>query len=399
MRRPGKAALLALGVLFGGCGGGGDDAPAAAAFVFDLPAHFPQPRIPADNPMTVEKVALGHRLFYDQRISVNQVGSCASCHEQRHAFTDRRVTSVGPTGDVHNRNAMSLTNVVYNARQNWANPTLTDLRQQAVAVLFNEDVIELGWANHEDEILDRLRLDADYPSLFAAAYGDAQDPFTVDNVAKALASFAATLISGDSAFDRSERSVDPEPLSASAQRGRELFFSERLECFHCHGAFNFAQSVQHNGSVIETIEYKNNGLYNIAGPGPGLPLESGNYPAGNQGLYEFTENPADMGKFRAPTLRNIALTAPYMHDGSIATLREVIVDHYARGGRLIEDGDTAGDGAESPYTDTLVVGFQITDDEVDDLLAFLNALTDWSFVCNPDIADPFGTVPMNENCP
>ena len=106
-----------------------------------------------------------------------------------------------------------------------------------------------------------------------------------------------------------------------------------------------------------------------------------------------------MGKFRAPTLRNIELTAPYMHDGSIATLREVIVEHYARGGRLIEDGPDAGDGAQSPYADPLMIGFQISDREVDDLLAFLHALTDWSFVCDPQLADPFGNIPMHQSCP
>lgn len=396
-----RSGLLLVTVLCGlisACGGGGGNTSAAAQLPITLPAHFPLPSIPADNPLTTEKIALGHRLFYDQRLSINAAGSCASCHEQRHAFTDGLARSVGPTGDVHLRNAMSLTNVVYNARQNWANPTLTDLRQQALAVMFNEDTIELGWSNNEEQILDRLRVDADYPDLFAAAYPDEQAPITVNNVARALASFAASLISANAPFDQVQ-SGQRESLSAAAQRGSDLFFSERLECFHCHGGFNFSQSVQHDGSVIETIEFKNNGLYNIIGPAPGLPLNRGNYPAGNHGLYEFTENPSDMGKFRAPTLRNIELTAPYMHDGSIATLREVIVEHYARGGRLIEDGPDAGDGAQSPYADPLMIGFQISDREVDDLLAFLHALTDWSFVCDPQLADPFGNIPMHQSCP
>lgn len=385
--------------LISACGGGGGGNAPAATLPITIPAHFPVPDIPDDNPLTEAKIALGHRLFYDQRLSINQAGSCATCHEQRRAFTDGLARSVGPTGDVHLRNAMSLTNAVYNARQNWANPTLTDLRQQALAVMFNEDTIELGWSNNEEQILERLRLDADYPTLFSEAYPNDADPVSTDNVARALASFAATLISGDSAFDRAQAGPRAEPLSASAQRGSDLFFSERLECFHCHGGFNFAQSVQHDGSVIETIEFKNNGLYNIIGPGAGLPLPRGNYPAGNQGLYEFTENPSDMGKFRAPTLRNIALTAPYMHDGSIATLRDVIVDHYARGGRLIEDGPNAGDGAQSPYADPLMIGFEISETEVDDLLAFLHSLTDWTFVCDPTLADPFGNIPMHESCP
>jgi cytochrome c peroxidase len=124
-------------------------------------------------------------------------------------------------------------------------------------------------------------------------------------------------------------------MSEAARRGQELFFSERMECFHCHGGFNFSQAVNHAGTTLAQAEFHNNGLYNIGG--------TGDYPLDNRGLWEFTQRPADMGRFRAPTLRNIELTAPYMHDGSIATLEEVL-DHYSRGGRLIAAGPLAGDG-------------------------------------------------------
>lgn len=411
-----RAPILAMGACLwlSACGGGGapvDDGPdpgggdgsgtpPPAAYVFDLPAGFPQPSIPADNPMNSAKVALGRRLFYDERTSINQLGSCASCHEQRHAFTDTRAQAVGPTGDVHPRSAMSLTNVVYNARQNWANPNMRDLRQQALGVMLNEDTLELGWAGHEEELLDRLRADAAYQQQFEDAFPGETPPITLDNVAKAYAAFTATLISGRSAYDRYYDAQNPDPtaMSAAARRGEELFFSERLECFHCHGGFNFAQSVNHDGSQLDGIEYRNNGLYNIPGNGGTLPLERGNYPAGNQGLYEFTLDPLDMGAFRPPTLRNIALTAPYMHDGSIATLREVLVDHYARSGRLIASGPHAGDGSQSPYKDALMVGFTLSEQEIQDVLAFLDALTDWDFICNPDFADPDGVIPMHERC-
>ncbi len=389
------AALLApfVGAGLAGCGGsGGGGTAKGTPYVFDLPAGFPSPRISPDNPITVEKVALGRHLFYDKRMSINQEGSCASCHEQRKAFTDGRKTSLGPTGDTHPRNAMSLTNVVYNTRQNWANPTLRNLESQALAVMFNVDPVELGWTDHEDEILARFAADPVYQGLFAAAYPDADNPYQLLNVVDAIASFGATLISGRAPLDR-------DAVNASVRRGEDLFNSERLECFHCHGAFNFAQSVQGEHSVVDTTEYKNNGLYNIAGPGPGLPLEAGNFPTANQGLYEFTGVASDMGRFRAPTLRNIALTAPYMHDGSIATLREVVVDHYSRAGRVITDGPYAGDGAQSPYKDPLVQGFVLDDQELADLLAFFDALTDWDFICNPAFSDPFGNIPMHENCP
>ncbi len=395
MRRAITLALLApiLGAGLAGCGGsGGSSAAKGTAYVFDLPAGFPSPRISADNPITVEKVALGRHLFYDKRMSINQEGSCATCHEQRKGFTDGLQTSVGPTGDIHPRNAMSLTNVVYNSRQNWANPTLRNLESQALAVMFNESPVELGWTDHEDEILARFAADPLYQELFAQAYPGDDQPYRLLNVVDAIASFGATLISGQAPLDR-------DAVDASVRRGEDLFNSERLECFHCHGAFNFAQSVQGAHSVVDTTEYKNNGLYNIAGPGPGFPLASGNFPTANQGLYEFTGEPSDMGRFRAPTLRNIALTSPYMHDGSIATLREVVVNHYSRAGRLISEGENAGDGAQNPHKDPLIQGFVLDEQELTDLLAFFDALTDWDFICNPEHSDPFGNIPMHENCP
>lgn len=403
------APILAMGAVlaFTGCGGGGgaaggpaDNPPEPAAYDLRLPAGFPQPRVAADRALTPAKVALGHTLFYDRRTSLNGTTSCASCHEQRRAFSDGRTRAIGATGMAHPRNSMSLTNAVYNARQNWANPNTRDLRVQALGVLLNEQPIELGWAGREQQMLDRLRADPAYVDAFTSAFPDDVDPFTMDRVAEAYAAFVATLISGHSAYDRATRGDTPvaDAISAAAWRGEALFFSERLECFHCHGGFNFAQSVTDAQSTLDAIEYRNNGLYNIAGAGAGYPLAAGNYPADNQGLYEFTRQPSDMGRFRAPTLRNIALTAPYMHDGSIATLREVIVDHYARGGRLISDGPYSGDGAQSPHKDALMVGFTVTEAELADLLAFLDSLTDWDFVCDERFSDPFANVPMHERC-
>lgn len=395
--RPLAAPALVAGALLGvtACGGGGGGSESAVlppdVYVFDLPAGFPTPRVAADDPMSEEKVALGHFLFYDPRMALNGQGSCVSCHEQRRAFTDGRATALTPGGELHPRNAMGLANGVYNSRLNWANPNIKTLREQALVVLLNNAPQELGWSGHEQEILDRFRADGDDVQRFQAAFPDQADPFTMNNVASALAAFGATLISGDSAYDRGE-------LSAAARRGEQLFFSERLECFHCHGGFNFANSVVHAASTLDNIEYRNNGLYNIPGPATGYPLAAGNYPADNPGLYEFTFKATDMGRFRPPSLRNIALTAPYMHDGSIATLRELIVDHYARGGRVIHEGPNAGDGAQSPNKDALMIGFEISESEIEDLLAFLDSLTDWNFVCDPRFSDPFGRVPMHERC-
>ena len=396
---PARALLAGTALLLAACGGGGSGADddgggvliPPQTFVFDLPPGFPEPRQDPAAPMSEEQVALGRRLFYDPRVAVNGQGSCVSCHEQRLAFADGRATSVGPTGEVHPRNAMALANAVYNSRQNWTNPNIQTLRQQALVVLLNTDPVELGWTGREAQILDRLRADGEYAQQFRDAFPDDADPFSVGNVAQALAAFTATLISGNSDYDRRR-------MSAAALRGEELFFSERLECNHCHNGFNLANSVVTSTSTLDNTEYKNNALYNLPGPGTGRPLPAGNYPASNTGLYEFTLRPSDMGRFRPPSLRNVALSAPYMHDGSIATLREVIVDHYARGGRRIDSGPNAGDGAVSPLKDPLMIGFAISDAEVDDLLAFFDALTDWEFICDARFSDPFGRVPMHPRC-
>ena len=386
---------LALGV--GGCGGGdgeesgdaGAPSPAPSDYSWTVPQGFPKPREFAENPMSDAKVELGRHLFYDARMSINQGMSCASCHLPARAFTDGRETSIGATGEVHPRNAMSLTNVVYNATFDWANPVLKTLHTQALTPMFNEFPVELGWSDHEIEILDRFRHDALYQGLFAAAYPGESDPFDADRVAKAVAAFVSTLISGNSPYDQATFQGNRNAMSAAARRGEELFFSERMECFHCHGGFNFSQSVGHVGAPLPQEEFHNNGLYNIGG--------TGDYPLRNRGLWEFTQRPADMGRFRAPTLRNIELTAPYMHDGSIATLEEVL-DHYARGGRLISEGPLAGDGAKSRFKSELIIGFRLTPREKEDVIEFFKSLTDWEFLCDPRFFDPFGNFERHSRC-
>jgi cytochrome c peroxidase len=159
----------------------------------------------------------------------------------------------------------------------------------------------------------------------------------------------------------------------------ELFFSERLECFHCHGGFNFTDSTTHADALVESIGYHNTGLYNTDG--------NGAYPVDNTGLLDMTGVRRDMGRFKAPTLRNIALTAPYMHDGSIATLDDVI-DHYERGGRQITNGQYAGDGRLSPYKSEFVRGFELSAAERADLISFLQALTDRDLIERESLSDP-----------
>lgn len=355
-----------------------------ATYAWHLPAGFPVPKVPADNPMTPAKVELGRYLFYDKRLSANQTLSCASCHQQIRAFSDGRTVPVGVTGAAHPRNSMALFNLAYNTSLTWANSQLTRLETQMLVPIFGETPPEMGMSGHEQELLARLRNDARYRQQFAEAFPADDEPVTLQRLTQALASFERSLISASSPYDRYVYGGNKQALSLAAQRGEKLFFSEKTECFHCHGGFNFSDASQHAGSTFTEQPFHNTGLYNLDGTGA--------YPANNTGLYELSHRPEDMGRFRAPSLRNIALTAPYMHDGSMASLAEVI-DHYAAGGRRIAAGPQAGDGSRNPYKSGFVKGFSLSAEEKADLIAFLESLSDQNLVRNPAYADPFGQQP------
>ena len=376
-----------LGLPFGSRPGGeqqffrrGQAAALSNAYVWDLPQGFPRPRVPADNAMSADKVSLGRYLFYDTRLSVTGTFSCATCHEQRRAFTDGKAHGVGATGEVHPRGPMSLANVAYSPVFTWANPLVRDLERQALVPMLGENPIELGLAGRENALLDRLRADGIYPALFPRAFPNEASPMTMANITKAIASFERTLISGRSPYDRYRLGVDPNAISESARRGESLFFDERTECFHCHGGFNFTETVDYDNLASPQIEFHNTGLYNLDGKGA--------YPAASTGIRDVTGKESDMGRFKAPTLRNIAVTAPYMHDGSIATLEEVL-DHYAAGGRTIPDGPHRGVGSANPYKSGFVKGFTMTPAERADLVEFLRSLTDDEFLRDPRFGNPW----------
>jgi cytochrome c peroxidase len=257
---------------------------------------------------------------------------------------------------------------------------LKRLEEQALIPMFGERPVEMGLAGREKALLARMRVDAVYPPLFQAAFPGEDDPVTLGNVTRALASFERTLISGGSPYDRYRNGRQPAAISDAAKRGEALFLSDRLECFHCHGGFNFTQTVDHEGKSSPEVEFHNTGLYNLDG--------KGGYPQGGTGLFELTRRPADMGRFKPPTLRNIAVTAPYMHDGSIPTLSAVL-DHYAAGGRTIKAGPRAGVGRDNPLKSRSLKGFDLTATEKEDLLAFLESLTDEAFLKNPRHQDPW----------
>lgn len=349
-------------------------------FEWSLPAWLPRPVIPSDNPMSYAKVELGRHLFYDPRLSGNRTQSCASCHEQARAFTDGRTTGIGSTGEVHPRNAMTLANVGYFSTLTWANPLLLTLEQQTIVPIFGDEPVELGMRNQEGELVARISAEARYQALFPRAFPGDGSPIRVANVVKAIAAFERTLISADAPFDRFSRGGRKDAVSDSAKRGFELFNSEKLECFHCHNGTAFMDSTNYAGKSAPEIRFHNTGLYNVGGTGA--------YPAPNRGVMEVTQNPDDMGRFRAQPLRNIEVTAPYMHDGSIATLDEVL-DHYAAAGRTIASGPYAGDGSKNPYKSSLVVGFVLSAEERADVLAFLRSLTDETFLTDPKFANPW----------
>ncbi|MCB9764692.1 MAG: di-heme enzyme [Alphaproteobacteria bacterium] len=348
------------------------------AWIWDLPLHFPEPVVPADNPMTPAKVELGRHLFYDTRLSVTGAMSCASCHKQELAFTDGRATGLGTTGEAHPRGPMSLANAAYSSRYAWANPLLDTLETQALLPLFGDDPVEMGMADRESALTAELSADPQTAALFEAAWPGDGDPFTVERVVQSIAAFERSLISGDAPYDR-YLNGDADAMTDAQKRGMTLFFSERLECFHCHGGTTFSDSIDHQGLLDAEVAFHNTGLYNVDGAGA--------YPADNTGIQAITGEAEDMGRFKAPTLRNIAVTAPYMHDGSIETL-DGVIDHYAAGGRTLTEGPYAGDGAGNPYKSNFVGGFILTDDERADLLAFFDALTDAGFLTNPAYGDP-----------
>src|SRR3954469_5679906 len=231
------AGLALLGA--GACGRAVPPPPANTPFEWQLPRGLPHPLVPADNPMSTVKVALGRRLFYDTRFSGNGTYSCASCHQQSRAFTDGLPHAVGSTGALHPRGAMSLANVAYNPAFGWADSRLASLEAQMAVPMFNVHPIELGLAGHEADVVTRFATRGDRPGFEKAFPGD-RDPVSMQNIVRAIAAFERTLLSADSPFDRYLYRDDRTAISESAARGMKLFFSDRLACSQCHAGFNLS---------------------------------------------------------------------------------------------------------------------------------------------------------------
>ena len=321
-----KWLLIFLILLFISCGK--ERANQNEFFQLDIPQGFPDPIIPEDNQLTYERIELGKRLFYDPILSKDGTISCESCHKQEFAFADNVAISAGVEGRLGFRNSVSLANMAYQDAL---------MREGGVPTLEMQVLVPIQDHNEMDfnirSVAERLNLDSTYVNASIRAYNRIPDAFVIT---RALASFQRTMLSGNSDYDYNL-------LNEKEKNGKELFFSDELACSSCHGTFLFTNQ-----------KIENNGLYEV--------FE-------DSGKYRLTHLQDDIGKFKVPSLRNIELTAPYMHNGSISTLEEVI-EHYASGGK------------NHFNKSELISGFNITDEEKDNLISFLKSLTDNNFTNN-----------------
>jgi cytochrome c peroxidase len=344
-----------------------DDGP--TPYDLQLPANLPPMNIPADNPLTEEGVRLGRFLFYDERLSLDSTQSCGSCHAPAFAFTDNgNAFSTGIDGSVGTRNSMALINLGWGNSFFWDGRSAT-LEEQVLEPVTNPIEMHETWP----AVVAKLQADAVYPTLFEQAFGTS----TIDSLkaAKAMAQFLRIMVSGNAKYDkvqRGEAAFTPDEaqgfflfLAEGGPVGQVIFLpgggqvvgQGGADCFHCHtpAAGLFTDEQFHNNGLDATFT--------------------------DLGLGGVTGDPFDMGKFKTPTLRNIALSGPYMHDGRFGTLEEVI-DHYNEGGVPSATIDPFMKFSDPDNT------LGLTPQKKQQLLAFLNTLTDLEFVTNPEFQDP-----------
>lgn len=347
------------------------------------PLGLPEVPVPADNPMTPAKVALGERLFNDTRFSSTGDISCATCHAPEKAFTDAPLlVSEGINGLTGTRNAPTVINAAFNETQFWDGRS-PDLEDQAQHPLVNP--VEMGLANH-DPVLKVIRDDRDYRAAFEKVFNVGSDEITMEHVQKAIAAFERTQISGNSPFDRWYFGGEENAISESAKRGFEVFLTDG-RCVSCH-------TIEQDHALFTDHQFHNVGvgINDIVDKVPRL--ASAFMVAKNQGTdvdvavltdadtshlgrFVVSDDVSDLGAFKTSTLRNIAVTAPYMHDGSLETLREV-VEHYNNG------GVTPADKPVNPYLSGGIRPLDLTEQQIDDLVSFMEALTSPQFASGGD---------------
>lgn len=307
---------------------------------YTVPQGFPEPIFPTDNPANAEKIELGRKLFYDPMLSSDKSVACASCHKQELAFTDGNQVSRGVNRELGTRNSPTIVNAAYNERLFWDGRSAT-IEEQALAAATNpaemravEPVIDL-----------RLQQDSAYSIEFARAFGNGSKPTTRLSM-KAIATFVRTVLSGSSRYDEFNNG-NKSALNDSEIRGKDLFFSSRTQCSECHSGHNFTDNQFHSTGLFSHYY--------------------------DEGRSDVTKLPSDVGSFKTPSLRNIALTAPYEHDGHLTTL-EAVIEHYNSGGKNFVNKDDR------------VRKLNLTDAEKQDLIAFLRSLTDNTLLVNKRFA-------------
>ncbi|MFO7286403.1 MAG: c-type cytochrome [Gammaproteobacteria bacterium] len=350
----------------------------AALRVAAQPLGLPPVPIPEDNPQTPEKIALGERLFNDVRFSSNGQVACANCHSPSSVFTDSPLkVSVGVDGLTGTRNAPTVVNAAYNLTQFWdgRSPTLED---QALHPFVNP--VEMALPSH-DPILEVIRADRDYVRDFRRVFGVRAEDIRIEHVTQAIAAFERTLIAGDSPFDRWYFGGDENAISEAAKRGFEVFLTDG-RCVSCH-------TIEHDHALFTDHRFHNIGVgvnamqdrieelakAFLVAKQRGVDVDVAvlsDADTSHLGRFAVTGDLSEIGAFKTPTLRNIAVTAPYMHDGSIATLREV-VEHYNNGGVL-----PAG-APVNPFLSGGIRPLNLTEQQIDDLVAFMESLTSPEF--------------------
>lgn len=328
--------IFLIGILAFGCNSNEEMSYGQIPYILDLPTGFPYPEIPTDNDLTYERIRLGKKLFYDPILSRDSTISCRSCHVPSLAFTDGLAFSIGIEGQQSERNSPSLANVAY-LSSFFHDGGVRTLELQPIVPITDHREMDFTM----EGVAERMQADSLYVDLSQRAYGRSPDPFVIS---RALSAFQRTLISGNSRFDQFHFQQDTAVFSTKEKLGYQLFFSETTNCTKCHTGFNLT-----NGN------FANNGLFSTQA---------------DSGRMRITNQEIDRDLFRVPSLRNVGLTSPYMHDGQLTTLKEV-VEHYNMGGK------------DQPQKSDLIQPLNLTQEEQDALLAFLQTLTDSVFIYNP----------------
>ncbi|MFA5921385.1 MAG: cytochrome c peroxidase [Methylococcaceae bacterium] len=352
---------------------------------------LPPVPIPANNPQTPAKIELGDKLFHDKRFSVDGTVSCAKCHDESHAFTDGLVVSVGHNGLTGTRNAPTVLNAAFNQSQFWDGRE-PDLEGQSKQPPINP--VEGGLANHEP-ILEIVRRDPDYPAAFQSVFGVSSEKVTIDHIAKAIASFERTLVSGNSPFDRYYFKGQSDAMTDAQIRGFNLFIDQG-RCVSCHVIEQdqalFTDSRFHNigigiNQIQQDVPRLTKAFLEAKNKGGNVDvMVLSDKKSSELGRFAVTDELSLIGAFKTPTLRNVELTAPYMHDGSLKTLKDVMI-HYNNGG-VTKSGDRVND-----FLSGGIRPLNLTDAQLEDLVAFMKALTSSKF--SPKDASPAPTQAAN----